>query len=480
MTEVPIDIAVAEAPSAQLRTASRAARVRRERRQFIVHNVVAGAGTWIAGILGLVLQAMVSHRFSPEAYGQVFSVFTFFALLTQPAAGFSRMVAWSTSRELATTDGHAHESASLLRSTNRRLLLGGVVIAAAFSAGAPLMAAFLRVPASFVILGALGVPFLLSTAPLLASLQGEQRWGAWSGLSIAVAASRVGFVGVGVLLFGVVGVLLGITVAAVAVYVLALAMVWRRLRRGRSRISWRPHRSFLIVAVASTVMIASLAGSDVLLVEHLFSSRQGGQFSSVTVTSRALFFAMGSVTTVLFPKVAARHANSRRTTSVVAASVGIALIGGLGGLAAFSLGSDVILRSFSGPAYLAGSSYIGWYALGMPVLAAVVMLSNSLQSLADLRLLWVLGAGTLLKPLLIIFFHQSLLMVSVVSDVSIFVVLLSLVVTYMIQERQLERRRERQNLFRARLGAVLGDRHDAPPGPTPPTSPAPPRSMFRA
>ena len=40
---------------------------------------------------------------------------------------------------------------------------------------------------------------------------------------------------------------------------------------------------------------------------------------------------------------------------------------------------------------------------GMPLLAAVVMLSNTQQSLADLNLLWVLIPGALIKPLLILF-----------------------------------------------------------------------------
>jgi O-antigen/teichoic acid export membrane protein len=444
MTELPLEVA-AETVPARLPKGGRGG-ARAERRQFILHNIVAAAGTWGAGVLGLVLQAMVSHRFSPSAYGHAFAVFTFFTILTQPAAGFSRMVAWSTSREVATGRTEGLESSSLLRSTNRRLLIAGVIIAAAFVAGAPLLGGFLHVPSSYVILGALGVPFLLSTAPLQASLQGEQRWGAWSGVSIAIAASRVGFVAVGVLMFGIEGVLLGISVAAAVVYVATLFLVRDRLRRGSPRISWRPQRNFLIVAVASTVMVASLMGTDVLLVEHLFSAREGGQFSSVTVTSRALFFAMGSVTSVLFPKVAARHANARRTTSVVAASVALGLAGGLAGLVVFSLGSHVILKSFSGGAYVAGASYIGWYALGMPLLATVVMLSNSLQSLADLRLLWVLSAGTVIKPVLILFFHQSLLMVSVVSDISILAILLALALTYIVQERQMERGRARGRL----------------------------------
>jgi O-antigen/teichoic acid export membrane protein len=411
----------------------------RERRQFITHNAMAAGGTWVAGILGLLLQALVSHHFKPGAYGQVFAIFSFFTVLTQPAAGFSRMIAWTTSRELATTHGADPESSALLRLTIRRLTLLGTAIGLAFVLAAMPLADYLGVPVSYVVLGAIGVPFMFATSPMLASLQGEQRWVPWSALSIGIALSRIVFVVIFVWLFGnalgPAGVLLGISVAAAVLYFTALAMVWPRMRRGRARSQWRPLWRFLVVSVTSTVTVSVLMGSDVIIVQHFFAGKQAGQFSAVTVTARALFFAMGSVTSVLFPKVAARHARQRGTRSVVFASVGIALVGGLLGLLVFSVFSTTILHAFSGGSYVGGAGYIGWYALGMPLLAAVVMLSNTQQSLADLNLLWVLIPGTLIKPVLIYFFHQSLLVVSLMSDLSIAAVLVALAVQYLMTER---------------------------------------------
>ena len=410
-----------------------------ERRQFITHNAMAAAGTWIAGILGLLLQALVSHHFKPGAYGEVFAIFSFFTVITQPAAGFSRMIAWTTSRELAATHGTDPESSALLRLTIRRLTVLGTAIGLAFVVAAVPLAHYLDVPISFVILGALGVPFMFATSPMLASLQGEQRWIPWSALSIGIALSRVVFVVVFTWFFGSTfgpaGVLLGISVAAAVLYFTALAMVWPRMRRGRGHSQWRPLWRFLVVSVTSTVTVSVLMGSDVIIVQHFFAGKQAGQFSAVTVTARALFFAMGSVTSVLFPKVAARHARQRGTRSVVFTSVGIALIGGVLGLLVFSALSSTILHDFSGKTYEAGASYIGWYALGMPLLAAVVMLSNTQQSLADLNLLWVLIPGTLIKPVLIYFFHQNLLVVSLMSDLAIAAVLVALAVQYLITER---------------------------------------------
>lgn len=412
---------------------------RRERRQFITHNLIAAVGTWSAGIIGLLLQAIVSHHFRPAVFGEVFTVFSFYIVLTQPAAAFARLIAWSTSRALASDPPDDREASALLRSTDRRLLVFGALVAAVCAAGAPWIGTFLHVPPFYVVLGAIGVPFLFSTSPLTASFQGQQRWVPWSLLNIAVAVSRVIFVAILGLLLGPPGVLMGISVAAAAVYVMALWMVRSRLHRGHGRVNWRPLRRFLLLSLASTLAVSVLMGSDVILVEHFFGGTRGGQFSAVTVTSRALFFAMGSLTFVLFPKVAARHANARSTRAVVAASVAVTLLAALGGFVVFSVGGHIILHAFSGKAYEAGQSYIGWYALGMPLMAGVVMFSNTQQSLNDLGMLWVLIPGTILKPLLIILFHQSLLVVSLMSDVAIGALFVGMAVRYVMEERQLQR-----------------------------------------
>jgi O-antigen/teichoic acid export membrane protein len=416
------------------------AEARRERRQFITDNAVAAAGTFGAGLFGLLLQAIVSHHFRPAEYGQAFAVFSFFTILSQPAYGFGRLITWSTSRARGTALGEERDSSGLLRSTNWRLLLGSTGIALIFIAGAPLIAEYLHVPASFVILGAAGLPFLVTSPPLLASLQGQERWRSWSAVSTAIAFTRVVCVLGLVVPFGLKGVLLGISLAAALIYVGLLVMVWPRLQQGRGvRAGWRPHWRFLVLSLASGVTVSVAMGSDVVIVQHLFGSHVGGQFSSVAVTTRTLYFLLGSVGSVLLPKVASRHATARSTKPIVVASVAIAVVAGLISLLVFSVGGHILLQYFSGRAYEGGSGYIGWYAVGMPLLAAVTMLTQTQQSLSDLGLLWVLIPGTLLKPTLILFFHQSLLMVSLMSDVSITVLLAALTVRYLMWEGRRER-----------------------------------------
>ena len=404
------------------------------RRLFIRHNLIAASGTWTAGLLGLLLQALVSHHFRPALFGEVFTVFNVFAvILTGPAAAFGRMVAWNASQERS-QDPSVPETTALLRVTNNRMLVIGAAIAVACIGTAPSLSTFLNVPLGFIVIGACGVPFMLATAPLLALLQGERRWLPWSALNVGIALSRLVFVAAFLYPFGIYGVVLGLSVGSAAIYLVALAVAWPALRRTRSRSAgWRSRWRFLVVSNASTLMMSLLAGSDVILVQHFFAGRAAGQYGAVVVTSRALYFAMNSVGSVLFPTVAARHAGSRTASRAVAASILLALGGGLVGLVVFTFGGHYIIGHFSGRPYeTGGTAYSGIYALGMPMLAAVLMLSNTQQTLSDLRLLWVLVVGAALKPALILFFHDSLFAVAVASDVAIGAVLVLLATRYVL------------------------------------------------
>lgn len=278
---------------------------------------------------------------------------------------------------------------------------------------------------------------------------------------MAMAFSRVVCVVAFVLFFGVSGVLLGISVAAALLYVGLLVRVWPQMRQGRSRSGWRKYWRFLLLSLASGITVSVTMGSDIVMVQHFFGARAGGQFSAVAVTTRTLYFTLGSVGSVMFPKVAARHATARSTKSIVGRSVAIAVIGGVVGLVVFSFAGHLILHYFSGRAYEGGAEYIGWYAVGMPLLAAVTMLTQTQQSLSDLGMLWVLVPGTLLKPVLILFFHQTLLIVTVISDISIAALLLALTIRYLVWERRRERTilagDERDDTSLDRIGLTAAD-----------------------
>src|ERR1700680_3896789 len=156
-------------------------RVGTEQRQFVKHNLIAGTGNLVAGVLGFGLQAVVSHRLRPADFGAVFAVLSIINLLSLPAGAFTRLIAYETSRGLAIAGTRTAASAALLRSANKRLFFTGCVVALVVAALSPLIGAFLKVPSPYLVAGAAALPFMMSNPLVLGDLQGEQRVGAWSG-----------------------------------------------------------------------------------------------------------------------------------------------------------------------------------------------------------------------------------------------------------------------------------------------------------
>lgn len=405
-----------------------------EGRRFVWQNLVAGVATIAGGLLGFALQALASHALHPAQYGRAIAVFTLFTLLTQPAAAFARLVTWNTSRDLSVPGSSGGDSGILLRNLTMRLLTAGSVLTVLAIVTGRVVADYMHVPFEFIVVGALAVPFMLAAPPLIGDLQGQERFVPWSVLSVVVAGSRLLFVALLVFTMGALGVLWGITVASAVTFAITLAWVWPRMRGARGRVDWRPRIRFIVLAVTSTLAVSIFLSVDVVMVEHFFNKVQAGQYAAMAVLSRSIYFATGGVASVQFPKAASRHARYLSTIGVVAGSLGLCALCGLVGISIFLVAGRLVLRGFSGGAYVAGARYLGWYGVGMTLLAGGVILVNTQQSLNKLSLLWFLLPLIAVEPTLILLFHRTLFSVVVDSDVSIAIFVLVIGALYIYGE----------------------------------------------
>jgi O-antigen/teichoic acid export membrane protein len=386
-----------------------------------------------AGLLGVAFQSLVSHQLKPADYGGVFAVVTLITFIGLPASAFTLLMARETSKGQAS--GHQAVSATLLRRGNRTLLLSGLVLASLLAFGSPLLAEFLDVPAELLLAAAVGIPFGLALPLLLGEFQGEQRFAAYSLLMTGQAGLKlIAAIALGVV-FGSLGVIAGISLATIAIYALALRMLRRRLSIKANLPWWRPAARYLVVVLPSTLSLAVLLSADVLLVKHFFPTRAAGEYAAVAALGRAIFWGASGVAAVLFPKVIYRAAQGKSGAYLVGASLILISLGGLSGLALLSVGSTWLLTAFAGSAYVSGAGYLPWYALGMTLLGGVAVLIAAHQSHGRPGFLAVLVPLTVLEPVLLLTFHQSLVQVVQVLDISMALILVGLGGLYLMQER---------------------------------------------
>jgi O-antigen/teichoic acid export membrane protein len=311
----------------------------------------------------------------------------------------------------------------------------GLTIATVLAIGSPLLSTFLGAGPELILAAAIGVPFGIALPLLLGEFQGDQRFVVFATLAVGQAVLKlVGAIALGLLL-GPVGLIAGISVATIAAYAVALWML-RSKRADHSDASWRrPTFAYLGVVIPSTLALALLLSTDVVFVKHYFGARDAGQYSAVAAIGRAIFWGASGVATVLFPKVVFRSAKGQHISLVVVSSLFLVAVGGLVALGLLSITSGWLLTGFAGHAYAAGGVYLPWYAVGMTLLGATAVLIATHQSQGRPGFLAILLPLAVLEPILLAAYHQTLLQVVQVVDISMALPALGLAAIFLIQQR---------------------------------------------
>ena len=382
----------------------RPARLAPSAERLIAHNLVVGVSTVASGALGFFMQAILSHQLMRADYGTTFTLLSLLIVIWLPSNAVMLVIA-----QTASGDPEGERSAAIMWRWHRQLLIAGFIIAVASIVGANWLGRFFHVPSAAIVPAALSLPFGLVLPILLGQLQGEQRFTRLASLLVGQAALRTLLATVFAVRFGALGVLVGIAAANIFIYLAALAMV-RRPAPGRRPLPAESKAALrsLALILPGSLALALLFGADILLVKHYFSASTAGLYAAMAALGRAIFWGATGVALVLFPKVAAQASRGHHARQLVMGSMGLCLLGGILGLSVLSLGSRLLLTAFAGAAYAEAAVYLPWYALAMTLLGAASVLVANAQAQSRSDVLGVLLPVTLLEPLLIAGFHQSL------------------------------------------------------------------------
>lgn len=374
--------------------------------RLLASNLVVVGGSVAAGLLGFAFQALISHGLQLSDYGAVFAAITLLTFIGLPASALTLLMARQTSRDRAT--GHSAASAVLLRSGNRALLIGGLVLALICAGGSRWIGAFFSIPNELILAVAAGLPVALALPLLMGELQGQQRFLSFSVLGVGQAALKlIAAIVLGVA-FGPVGVVLGLALAGFLSYGVAFWLLRQRLSIRFTQPWLRPALRYLALILPSTLALSVLLSADVLLVKHFFTAREAGEYSAVAALGRAIFWGASGVAAVLFPKVIYHESQGASGSSIVGLSLGLVAMGGIGGLAVLTLEAGPVLTTFAGSKYVAGASILPVYAIAMTLLGGASVLIATHQSRARAMFLLVLLPLTVAEPILIVVFHDSL------------------------------------------------------------------------
>lgn len=270
-----------------------------------------------------------------------------------------------------------------------------------------------------------------------AALTGLQKFSAFAFLSFGQTFLKF-VLGLGLILAGlrVDGAVLAITLTAVLTYFLTFWPLKNILTFNlkKPELPWRSLMKYSLPAIFSMWGITSLASTDVVLVKKFFDPHSAGIYSFVSLIGRVIFFASGSVTSVMFPLVSERQAGGRKYKHLLYYSLLLIFIVSMFINAFYFLFPKFTISFFTGfgkTDYHLGSAYVGFLGLYYVFFS----LSNSL-TIYFLSVQKTLVASippaliALLQIALISQFHQNYLQV-IFSSIICAALLLSFYLLYL-------------------------------------------------
>ncbi len=155
--------------------------------------------------------------------------------------------------------------------------------------------------------------------------------------------------------------------------------------------------------------IQAFMSTDILLARIYLPPTISGYYSALSILGRTVFFALTPLSNLLLPIAAHRHA-SRRSSSSVFLKLLIPTIGfGLIATLVFSVFPTPIIRLFSGAAYFPIAPYLGLMAASMFIFAINNLFLAYFLALRLTSSTYRLLVISLLQPILLFFFHSSLI-----------------------------------------------------------------------
>lgn len=319
-----------------------------------------------------IFHVAVSRLLGPGEYGALAALLALVMVLSVPFSVLQTVLAKRTAIMRARGE---HAGAALASGTVKGLLPHAGAAALAFVLGSPLLAAIVRVgEPSALLLGPYVLLAVLSAIPL-GVLQGELRFSALAGASLAGVAVRLG-VGIGLVAAGT-GVF-----GAMSATVLAQAVtLWAALRLVRARKAWKgvrpslaPVRGEVGPALRGLGSFWALAEADLALARHFLDDRMAGLYSSAGLIARGLLFLPAAVSLVALPRFAETSGRGPQAVRWLRASLAAVALVTLGAIPVLILAREPVMVITFGREFREGAALLPLLGPAMALMAVVNLL----------------------------------------------------------------------------------------------------------
>lgn len=393
---------------------------------LIRHASFAFIGTIVAGAGNYVFNLINARLLTETEFGIFSSIISILTIISVIETTLSYRI---TNLTAAYEEQGNHKATQLLMGfAKKKVVIVAIMISGIIVLLSPLITGILHLNSitSVIIIAAI-VPLTILNVSTRGFLQGMLKFGKTSlALTIEVL---IKIVASGILIYGGLSYsapLIAIGVGALAAY----GTVRFFLRKGGgtstdtketkrnprissdTAISWKTIGTQSIPTVVALIGVTLFYTIDIIAVRYFFGETQPelvGNYSTISLLGKIIFFAAQSIGTTIFPMASREHANGN-TNPLHLLQQGVTIVGAIGATItlAYWLFPEQIVKLLFGEKYIDTAPLIGLFGIAASLIALINVFTNYYLSIKQVRILIAPLMGIMTFLVLTAIHHSSL------------------------------------------------------------------------
>lgn len=367
-------------------------------------------GSISTGVLGFIFHFYMGRILGPANYGVLGVVLS---IVTIMGIGLNTLQTGITKYTSDLNIKKEYSKINYLRSRLiKKLTIYGIIFLIIFLTIIPLLAEFLHIKVTPLLLISPCVLFLMILPINRGLLQGLQRFKGLS-LNLIIEGGIKLFGGI-ILVFlglGIYGAIISIVLSYIIPFFVGYYPLKDIIKRKKEKIVTKDIYKFSIPILIALISLTLMYSIDLILVKHFFNEIEAGYYAAASKLGLILFFATLSISQVMFPKVSELYNKNKNPKKLLYKSLLISLIIIAPTIIIFNLFPKLIVNILFGPKFINAAQYIGLFSIIIGLFSLIYIIVFYNLSINKRRFLHLLLMFNVLQIVLIILFHSSLMQI---------------------------------------------------------------------
>lgn len=393
-------------------------------------SFVVFVGSLISNFGTYLFHLVMGRMLGPADYGVLESLISISYFLGIPISVLGLIIVKYVSGENKNTNNVASFVVKISKKTTKWGLLSFVIFLLLF----PILSRLVKVN-SFPFFLALGISSFLSIyLTIFASVfQGIMKFiqlsifnvlNTWSKLLFSIILLILGFKVGGAIYAGVMAAIITIFFG----YFFAIKYLPLNFKQKEEKnIAFPNIRSYATAVFISNLTLTSFYTVDIILARYFLPSALAGQYASLSVLGKIIFFSSSSIVSVMFPMVSAKHANGEDYRKPLWLSFLFVLILSLIISTVYFIFPKQMIGLLFGSSYLSVSGSLGLFAIFISIYSLCSLFMNFFLSISKLKPIYLSIVFPFIQIILIVIFHQSVRQIVWVNIISLLLFLFALI-----------------------------------------------------